>query len=171
VSWLANNFPEWVALRDRLVEPWTVNYAARDELDLHILERLNNLEARMTSAENDAYARAAEVVGLIKAEFASLRQQVQDAATAGAAALEQDAQADADRINGLIDELASVLPAEVPDVPVPAPGEAAELPDDSSGGGDVGGGDVPAGGEAGAPEEPVADESFSDDSSSFDAPR
>lgn len=102
-----------------VVAPWTQHPA-----------RLNTLESRMSSAEAAAYARAAEVVGLIKAEFASLRQQVSDAAAAGAAALENDAQADADRITGLIDELAAELPADVPDVPVPDPGQPAELPAD-----------------------------------------
>jgi hypothetical protein len=63
-----------------------------------------------------------------------LRAQITDAATAGAAALEQDAQADADRLAGLVDELAAVLPGEVPDVPVPGPGEPAELPDDTGAG-------------------------------------
>lgn len=112
-----------------LTAPWTALSDMQAQLTRLQMKSIE-LETRMTSAENAAYARAAEVVGLIKAEFASLRQQVADAATAGAAALEQDAQTDADRINGLIDELAEVLPAEVPDVPVPAPGEAAELPAD-----------------------------------------
>lgn len=110
-----------------LTAPWR-RPLERDELTVLALQRINRLETRMTNAENAAYARAAEVVGLIKAEFASLRLQVSDAATAGAAALEADAQADADRITGLIDELAAELPADVPDVPVPDPGEPAELP-------------------------------------------
>lgn len=123
-----NRIGDWIADQwTWLVAPWRVT-EAEDELDISILRRIEHLENRMTSAENTAYARAAEVVGLIRAEFASLRQQVQNAATAGAAALEADAQVDADRIAGLVDELASVLPATVPDVPVPAPGEPAELP-------------------------------------------
>jgi hypothetical protein len=87
-------------------------------------EEITKMGERMTSAENEAYARAAEVVGLIKAEFASLREQLDSSAEA----LSADAQADADRLNGLMDELASVLPAEVPEVPTPEPGQPAELP-------------------------------------------
>lgn len=120
---------EWFAARlDFLTSPWRTEIA-KDELNLSVLRRINEVETRMTTAENAAYARAAEVVGLIRAEFASLRQQVSEAATAGAAALEADAQADADRITGLIDELAAELPADVPDVPVPDPGAPAELPE------------------------------------------
>lgn len=112
-----------------LVGPWR-RQNDHDELTVSMLARLNHLENLMSSAESAAYARAAEVVGLIKAEFASLRQQVADAANAGAAALEADAQADADRINGLIDDLVTVLPVDVPEVEVPAPGAPAELPSD-----------------------------------------
>lgn len=128
--------------------PWR-RQNTHDELTVSMLTRLNHLENRMSSAESAAYARAAEVVGLIKAEFASLRQQVADAATAGAAALEADAQADADRINSLIDELAEVLPADVPEVEVPAPGAPAELPSDPAP-------------EPEVPAEPVADDSDDD---------
>lgn len=107
-----------------LVGPWR-RQNDRDELTISMLRRLNHLENRMSSAESAAYVRAAEVVGLIKAEFASLREQVANSD----AALEADAQADADRINVLIDELVTVLPADVPDVEVPAPGAPAELPE------------------------------------------
>lgn len=108
------------------------------DIETHIAgleENITLLGERMTSAENTAYARAAEVVGLIKAEFESLRQQVSEAATAGAAALEQDAANDAERISGLVAELETVLPSvvptppvEIPEVPVPEPGQPAELP-------------------------------------------
>ncbi len=114
-----------------LTGPWRTQNT-QDELTLSVLRRIEHMESRVTNAENAAYARAAEVVGLIRAEFASLRQQVQNAGTAGAAALEADAQADADRITGLIDELAAELPADVPDVPVPDPGAPAELPVDDA---------------------------------------
>lgn len=99
---------------------------------------LNNLRREMTSAEDRAYERAGEVVALLRAEFASLRSQVdaavadKDAAVSAGVqnALAEDSAADAARVEGLITELASVLPAEVPDVPVPQPGDAAELPDE-----------------------------------------
>lgn len=108
----------------------------------------NNLEDRMTSIEDAQYDRAREIVALLRAEFASLRSQIdaavtdKDAAVAAgvASALADDAVADTQRITGLVDELASVLPGDVPEVPVPAPGEPAELPT----GGESGGGDEPA---------------------------
>jgi len=123
-SWLP--WPGKAATQRSLTDLWTYMVGQTDATTYALLR----LESRMTNAENAAYARAAEVVGLIRAEFASLRLQIQDAATAGAAALESDAQADADRITALVDELASVLPADVPDVPTPAPGDPAEIPTD-----------------------------------------
>lgn len=98
---------------------------------------LSNLRRDMTSSEDRAYARAAEVVGLLRAEFASLRSQI-DAAVADKdaavqagvqAALADDSATDAARVEGLITELESVLPREVPQVPIPQPGEAAVLPE------------------------------------------
>ena len=101
---------------------------------------LTTLEERVTNAENAAYARLGELVGLIRAEFTSLREQVdravqdKDAAVqAGVeSALSDDAAADTARLEGLIGELESVLPAEVPEVEVPQPGQPAELPDDAA---------------------------------------
>lgn len=101
---------------------------------------LTTLEEKVTNAENAAYARLGELVGLIRAEFESLRAQVdravqdKDAAVAAGveSALSEDAAADTARLEGLIGELESVLPAEVPDVEVPQPGQPAELPDDAS---------------------------------------
>lgn len=101
---------------------------------------LTTLEERVTNAENAAYARLGELVGLIRAEFESLRAQVdravqdKDAAVAAGveSALSEDAAADTARLEGLIGELESVLPAEVPEVEVPQPGQPAELPDDAA---------------------------------------
>ena len=101
---------------------------------------LERLEDRVSTAENAAYARLGELVGLIRAEFESLRAQVdravqdKDAAVAAGveSALSEDAAADTARLEGLIGELESVLPAEVPDVEVPQPGQPAELPDDAA---------------------------------------
>lgn len=103
------------------------------DIESHILaieENITRLGERVSSAEDAAYARAGELVGLIKAEFASLKGQL-DAALADkdaavAAALNDDSAADAERVSGLISELESVLPAEVPEVPVPDPGQPAE---------------------------------------------
>lgn len=104
-------------------------------------EALQLIGETMTSNEEAAYARAGEVVALLKAEFASLRSQVdaavadKDAAVAAgvASALNEDSARDAERVEGLLGELESVLPAqaEVPEVEVPEPGQAAELPADS----------------------------------------
>lgn len=99
---------------------------------------LERMRTDMTSAEDRAYARAGEVVALLRAEFASLRSQV-DAAVADKeaavqagieSALADDSAADAARVESLITELESVLPAEVPQVPVPEPGQPAELPNE-----------------------------------------
>lgn len=98
---------------------------------------LDNLEDRMTSMEDTQYDRARELLALVRAEFASLRAQIdaavadKDAAIAAgvSSALAEDAQRDTERLSGLVDELASVLPGTIPDVPVPAPGEPAVLPE------------------------------------------
>lgn len=103
-------------------------------------KKLTRLEHRMTTAEQDQYARGIQLVGLLKAEFASLHAQLdaaiedKDAAIAAGveSALGQDSAADAERIKGLLDELATVLPGDVPDVPVPDPGQPAELPVDEA---------------------------------------
>lgn len=113
---------------------WDAHY---EQVDATSVGR-ENLRRDMTSAEDRAYARAAEVAGLLRAEFASLRSQI-DAAVADKdaavqagveSALAEDSAADAARVEGLITELETVLPGEVPAVPVPEPGDAAELPDE-----------------------------------------
>jgi len=108
------------------------------KFDFHIRriwKKLQELETRMSSAEQDQYDRGAALVGLLKAEFASLHEQLTaalaDQGAVVAAALGEDSAADAERIKGLLDELATVLPA-VPDVPVPLPGEPAQVPADGS---------------------------------------
>ena len=96
------------------------------------------LGERMSSVEDANYARLAELAGLIKAEFASLKEQLdaavadKDAAVAAgvASAVGEDSAADAERLSGLIAEFEQVLPVPVPEVPVPAPGEPAEVPSD-----------------------------------------
>lgn len=97
---------------------------------------LERMETRMTSMEDAAYTRLAELAGLIRAEFESLKGQLdtaiadKDAATAAGveSALGEDSAADATRLQSLIAEFEQVLPVAVPEVPVPAPGEPAELP-------------------------------------------
>lgn len=115
-----------------LLAPWHALPALQTQIT-YLQLCMIGMETRMTSTENAAYARAAEIVGLVRAEFASLRDELdralQGADAAVAEALEADATADADRITALVDELAAVLPADVPDVAVPGPGEAAVLPD------------------------------------------
>jgi hypothetical protein len=126
MSWLSDR---WAWLH----APWTALSDVQADLARHEFA-LHEVRTRMTNMENEAYARAAEVVGLIKAEFASLRGQLDEALAGTDAAVEsalsEDSARDAERLTGLIDELSSVLPADVPDVPVPAPGEPAELPAD-----------------------------------------
>lgn len=127
-TWLADRW-HW------LVGPWRTQNC-RDELTLSVLRRIDHLETYVSTAETAATARLAELAGLIKAEFASLKGQLdaaiadKDAAVAAGitSALNDDSAADASRLEGLIAEFESVLPATVPDVPVPDPGQPAELP-------------------------------------------
>lgn len=124
--------------------------------------RLNSLEDRMTSTENavdDQIARGRQIVGLLRAEFASLRGQVTDLTgrldaeetddqAQADAAVTQARQADAARVAALIDELATVLPGDVPQVPTPAPGDPATDPGSGTSSDDVLGGDTQADGAA-----------------------
>ena len=119
-------------IRHRLAELERTHTAHVETTDLALIR----LEDQMTNAEQAAYERLAQITGLIKAEFASLKAQIaavvadQDAAIAAgvATALGEDSAADAARLEGLIAELETVLPVAVPEVPVPAPGEHAEIP-------------------------------------------
>lgn len=138
-SFGAWSWPPWVRRRetsDALEALWDY-VIAQTEATTQALQRTGET---MTSAEDAAYARAGEVVALLKAEFASLRSQV-DAAVADkdaavqagvSAALNEDSARDAERVEGLLGELESVLPAqaEVPEVDVPDPGQPAELPNE-----------------------------------------
>lgn len=133
-------------LLERIADLLPVNRGQLRQLWNHVLDheslvtdKLIEMEERMTSTEQAAYARLGELVGLVKAEFASLRQQVdqavadKDAAVAAgvASALGEETAADVERLNGLIAELEAVVPVPVPEVPVPDPGQPAELPTDS----------------------------------------
>lgn len=115
------------------------------EYVLQQTDHITYLGERMTSVEDTNYTRLRELAGLIKAEFASVRQQL-DAAVADkeaavaagvSSALTEDSAADAARLSGLIDEFGSILPGAPVEVVVPDPGQPAELP---TGGGDA---DVP----------------------------
>lgn len=98
-------------------------------------DRLTLLEDRMT-AFDDKLVQAAALVGRIRAEFQSLRDQL--AAEQAAEQADDQAQvdtavaaardADAARVGGLVDALAELLPADVPELPVPEPGQPATDP-------------------------------------------
>ncbi len=103
---------------------------------------IRNLEERMSTAETAAEDRLAAVIGTIKAEMTSLRDQVAafpDALAdafargdqAGAEKIAADALRDADRLNLYADQLAELVPATVPEVVVPDAGVPAEPPADS----------------------------------------
>lgn len=112
----------------------------------HLNRRINDLEDRMTSVEQQTWDQLGRLVGVVIAEVKSLRETVaaKDAALAATqealagadaaaaeqvrAALDADSASDVERVVGLLGQLADVVPAEVPDVPVPAPGEPAEAP-------------------------------------------
>lgn len=122
-----------------------------NRLQIHrIWQEINEMRRDMEAAEQEQYDRGAQLVGLIKAEFASLHTQLDgalaDSDAKVSAAAKADSLADAQRVKELLDELASTLPGQVPDVPVPDPGQPAELPADN---GDSGS----------APDEPAADPS------------
>lgn len=119
-------------LRRQLILVWD-HVIAQTKATTTALERM---EERMTTAEDTAYNRLAELIALVKAETASLREQVaaavadKEAAVAAgvASALGEESARDVERLTGLIAELESAVPVPVPEVPVPAPGEPAELP-------------------------------------------
>lgn len=113
-----------------VLAPWALLSDIRAALLRHG-ERIKNLETRMT-AFDDALQQAARIVGLVQAEVTSLRQQLaaeetDDQAQVDAAVADAR-QRDADRLNDLVGQLATVLPADVPDVPVPDPGQPAVDP-------------------------------------------
>lgn len=117
---------------------------------------LERMEQRMTNVEQQTWDELGRLVGVIVAEVTSLRDgiaqkdaalqaaqaELADAQSAAAQqvqdALDADSAADVERALGLVDQLKTAVPADVPDVPVPAPGEPAEEPPAG------GGGDVPA---------------------------
>lgn len=91
-----------------------------------LTDEMTILGERMTNAqqaESEKWAELGRVAGLIVAEVASLKDQVQRIG-------DTEAQADVERIDALLSTLNSGLPAEVvvPDVPVPAPGDPAVDP-------------------------------------------
>jgi hypothetical protein len=125
----------------------------RDDQIKSILHRLDQLEIRMTSAEQAVNEKLGVLIGVVVAEVASLRAGVadKDAALQAAlaqlqaledseaadvarqvqAALDTDSAADTVRVQGYLDQLSQAVPADVPDVPVPDPGQPAEPPADS----------------------------------------
>lgn len=113
-----------------LLAPWRTGPSTRAAVR-RLATRLTRLETRM-SAFDDRLAEAAALVGRIRAEVQSLRdqltaEQTDDQAQVDAAVAEAR-QADADRVGSLVDLLAEILPADVPDVPVPEPGQPATDP-------------------------------------------
>lgn len=142
------------------------NLADRQDLITSLLiridARLNRMENHMTQASNYDEQLGA-LIGVVVAEVLSLRDGIRqkDAALQAAQgaladadentrqqiadALAADAQADAERTKSWLDQLAQAVPQDVPDVPVPDPGQPAEPPADSgltppeTGGGDTGG--------------------------------
>lgn len=142
-----------IAVVDAVLAPWRNLSGLRFLVRQHG-RRLLSLEEQMTAFE-DQMSRGAQIVGLLRAEFASLRQQVADLSgqvaaeeaddqAQVAAGVDAARQADADRVGSLIDQLAEVLPAEVPQVPTPEPGEPATDPSTGESSDDVvGGGGTP----------------------------
>ena len=115
-----------------------------------LARRIDNLEERMSTVEQQTWDEIGTLVGLVEAEVMSLRQSnaAKDAALEAARAeladadvdaqqkvddaLALDSQADTDRAVRLVQRLRAVVPVEVPAIDVPPPGEPAELPDGST---------------------------------------
>lgn len=133
---------------------------------LSAVERIiNQLEERMTSVESQAWDQLGALIAVVVAEVQSLREGIaqKDAALQAAQealanadantqqqvadALAADSAADVDRVLAYTDQLKAAAPVEVPEVPVPDPGQPAEPPADSgvevpdSGSSDSGSGD------------------------------
>lgn len=125
-----------------LIGPW-LDYALspwrrQADVDARLLNhdhRLSTIEGDMlimTTSFDEQETRGAQLVALIQAEFASLRQQLADEQADDQAQVDAavtDARnADAERLGKLLDTLAQVVPGTPPVVETPAPGEPAELP-------------------------------------------
>jgi hypothetical protein len=122
-----------------LLGPWSLLSEIRTALLRHG-RRITRLEKLMT-AMDQKWNEAGRLVGLARAELASLREQLEaeqldDAAQADAAVTEARS-ADAARLDALIGALADVVPVTVPDVPTPAPGEPAVDPESGESSDDV----------------------------------
>jgi hypothetical protein len=114
-----------------LIAPWSLLSDIRTAILRHGA-RISRLEHWMTTADAN-WAEAARIVGLVRAEVTSLREQlaaeeVDDQAQVDTAVAEAR-RVDAERLDELVGVLAQTLPADVPDVPTPAPGEPAVDPD------------------------------------------
>jgi hypothetical protein len=143
--------------RIRLSLPWILHARLTDverdiaNLQLAVADLQNHviaLEDQVTAAESALWEQINNLVGVIQAEFASLKSQLdaalQDKAAAVEAALGDDAAADAERLSGLLDRLQAAIPGQTPVVEEPAPGEPAEVPGElppEEGGGEGGSGD------------------------------
>lgn len=110
-----------------VLAPWSLLSEVRAALLRHGV-RLTALEKKMASM-NDALAEAARVVGLVKAEVASLRDQLVAEQSDDDAEVAAAREADAARLSELVGVLAEALPAAVPDVPAPGPGQPATDPE------------------------------------------
>jgi hypothetical protein len=125
-----------------LVSPWSQLAEVR-ATQLQHDDRISTLERDfliMTGSVNDSIndgfdkldERAAQIAGLLQAEFASLRAQLEaehaDDAEQVDAAVKTARAADLERVGKLLDVFAQLLPGETPQVETPAPGEPAELP-------------------------------------------
>lgn len=116
---------------DYALSPWSLLSDLRARLMAHGL-RIRRIEEKLMDYD-EQITRGGQILALVKAEFASLREQLaaeeaDDQAQVSTAVASARA-ADAERLGGLIDSLAEVLPVVVPDVEVPAAGEPAVIPE------------------------------------------
>ena len=135
----------------------TMGLVTRSELDHRLTTLYAHLEEKihmtMAAREDELNLRLATRIGVLMAEVISLRSSIvtKDEALSAAAnafaaevesrnaeiarqlaeALELDAQRDAARIEELLRLAGEDIPAEIPEVEIPLPGEPAEIPPDS----------------------------------------
>ena len=115
-----------------LEEKIRMTMAAReDELNLRLATRLGVLMAEVISLRSSVVTKDEALSAAANAFAAEVESRNAEIARQLAEALELDAQRDAARIEELLRLAGEDIPAEIPEVEIPLPGEPAEIPPDS----------------------------------------
>lgn len=134
----------WPPFFRSLTRPWTADLVTREDLTTLLTELELKWSERMTTAEDQVGQKVAALIGMAVAEVQSLRASSADFAVRLAEAVAAGDQALADslaadqardiaRASEWLAKLEEAYPADVPEVPVPAEGEPAEVPADAPG--------------------------------------